>query len=246
MITSTRITQLNQINSLILSEYSGLVYVWGSSGSGKLTSVLHALEATNKNGTATIKDKVLLYNEIRQKIVHILSNIYQKEKLSPNNSLRQSTTTAADATSTPIHQQQQQSKQSDIGLSYHSKCLLISSFLASSYSKTQDQLLYGKQRVKRENVKETAKTGLKWFTINRLLGILFALFENVKSKLNDSSELYHQIASLVSLKLLDQIGTLESIRLRCNVTYSNIKVIANSIRFDLDTQISIAEFSNTK
>ncbi|EFA76541.1 hypothetical protein PPL_10309 [Heterostelium album PN500] len=72
---------------------------------------------------------------------------------------------------------------------------------------------------------------------------MFSIFPQLNTT-RYNSILFSQIASLVSLRLFDESGTLESIRLRCNVPYQNIKLVCLSINFDIDLYLNSAEFTN--
>ncbi|EFA76542.1 origin recognition complex subunit 5 [Heterostelium album PN500] len=81
-------------------------------------------------------DNIQLYNSIQPTITSIINNIY-----------KQTQNDIVDATQLAI---QHDISMKELGFSFNTKCLLITGFLASTFSKTKDKLLYTKENVKRD------------------------------------------------------------------------------------------------
>ncbi|GAM25575.1 hypothetical protein SAMD00019534_087500 [Acytostelium subglobosum LB1] len=171
-------------------------------------------------------DWTSLYMNINPVLQTFLNNVYQRDKirLVRNN-----------------EDDQRPNDMSDVGLPYHSKCILIAGFMASTFTQKNDKLLYTKSNVKRVGGVEK-KTGPKFFEADRMIAILFSLFPELKPNLKDSVQLSTAIHSLVSLRYFDAQTGLDA-KFRCNATYESIKLLSVSIGFNLDTYFNNAEFT---
>ncbi|KYQ99891.1 origin recognition complex subunit 5 [Tieghemostelium lacteum] len=198
-----------------------------------------------------------LYKHIEPYIRYSLSNIFRKDNLSSNYSqlqfnmneakrLKKESTSDGKgfSSSNQSRTTSRDDKIFNIGFSYHAKCLLISCYLASTYSKKKDKLLYTNKKVKKE-AKQDKRTAPKWFTFNRVMAIMFSLFKGeIKESLRDSRELPRLLVFFTSRKLLQKSGNFASTKFKCILPFNLIKAISTSISFNIDLHIANAEFSS--
>ncbi|KAF2071108.1 hypothetical protein CYY_007573 [Polysphondylium violaceum] len=130
-------------------------------------------------------------------------------------------------------------------LDNYTKCLAICCYLASTYSKKNDVLLYGKDKVKRTAAKEEKKTKKK-FSFYRIKNIFLSLFSDRYPNLNQGIELYMHMSTLVSLQFIQNTSSnvVGSPQYRCMLQLTHVMDIAKSINFDLQSYINLAEFNN--
>ncbi|KAJ1914055.1 hypothetical protein H4219_004944 [Mycoemilia scoparia] len=141
-----------------------------------------------------------------------------------------------------------------IELPYYTKFLLISAFLAS-YNPARMDVAYfaktkgegggasrrrgggGKKAASKDKSGALARQqllGPKSFPVERMLAIFYSILD---SPVDCTIDIYTQIASLVTLKLLVRITSmdkLESMKCRCNVGYDFVRIVAKSVLFDID------------
>ncbi|KAF9211878.1 Origin recognition complex subunit 5 [Podila verticillata] len=139
-------------------------------------------------------------------------------------------------------------------LPYFTKFILIASFLASYNPPKLDMRYFAKVSNQGGKMTKRAKNaaakkhgheqlgskfrqqllGPKTFQIERMLAIFYSILDE---EVEENVNVHTQIASLVSLRLLQRItpmDKLDSIKCKCNVSYETIKAIAKSTKFDID------------
>ena len=134
----------------------------------------------------------------------------------------------------------------ELELPYLSKYLLISAYLASYNPASTDVRVFAKRatagkrrRKQRGPRKKTAAKvpqhllGPKAFPLDRLLAIFYSIIE---TRVEASSEVYTQIASLVTLRLLAQASNadnLEAPKYKCLVALHDVQKVAATVQFEL-------------
>ena len=80
--------------------------------------------------------------------------------------------------------------------------------------------------------------GPKAFTMDRMLAIFYVIVD--MQGVQSSSEILTQVASLVRLNLLTQVGNLASVdsgldspKFKCNVSLDFIRLVSKNVRFDI-------------
>ncbi|KAG0259398.1 Origin recognition complex subunit 5 [Mortierella polycephala] len=144
--------------------------------------------------------------------------------------------------------------QNTFDLPYYTKFILIASFLASYNPPRLDMRYFAKvsnqggKMTKRAKVSAAKRhghdqlgsklrqqlLGPKTFPIERMLAIFYSILDE---DVEENIHVHTQIASLVSLRLLQRItpmDKLDSIKCKCNVSYDTIKALAKSTKFDID------------
>jgi origin recognition complex subunit 5 len=119
--------------------------------------------------------------------------------------------------------------------------MLISSYIASHTDKANDVRLFSQTNTKRKLMKQDSSTakvsdqfkGPRVFEAERM----FAIFEVISGiQLDYNVELFIQLASLIQegfLKKMSMDGTLDSPKLKCNVTFEIIQKMAALLSIDL-------------
>ncbi|KAL1522573.1 hypothetical protein AB1Y20_017558 [Prymnesium parvum] len=120
-----------------------------------------------------------------------------------------------------------------------SKYLLLAGYLASHFPVAMDAKLFsstkrtsGARRGRRPAAADESHS----FTVERLLAIFDSLQSEASSTRPLRAELLVQLASLCRMQLLLRTSNeelLDGIRLRCNVPFEVVEVVARSIKFDL-------------
>ncbi|KAF9408711.1 Origin recognition complex subunit 5, partial [Podila epigama] len=144
--------------------------------------------------------------------------------------------------------------QNILDLPYYTKFILIASFLASYNPPKLDMRYFAKVSNQGSKMTKRAKNaaakkhgheqmgsklrqqllGPKTFQLERMLAIFYSILEE---EVEENVNVHTQIASLVSLRLLQRItpmDKLDSIKCKCNVSYDTIKALAKSTKFDID------------
>ncbi|XP_076045047.1 origin recognition complex subunit 5 [Oratosquilla oratoria] len=136
----------------------------------------------------------------------------------------------------------QSSGTTKVELPFYSKFLLVSAYLASYNPARTDRRFFlknhGKQRKTQAAIKAKERSsnqlvGPKPFPLDRLLAIFYSIVED---KVSPSANIFAQIATLVSIQLITQVGEdedLDSPKYRCNVNLDFIRGIARTINFDI-------------
>ncbi|KAJ3367716.1 Origin recognition complex subunit 5 [Kappamyces sp. JEL0680] len=131
-----------------------------------------------------------------------------------------------------------------IEMPFLTKFLVIASFLASYNPSKYDNRYFtrggeGKSKAGRKggvhngSLVRTQLTGPKAFPIDRMLAIFYSILED---DCKFTFDIHSQIATLISLRLLVKVSAsnrLDSIKCKCNVSFSLVKTIAKSVRFDI-------------
>lgn len=141
----------------------------------------------------------------------------------------------------------------EVNLSYYSKFLLISTFLASYNPPKFDTQFFtksnldangkrkrgrpcGTRKVKQNNSGSSWRQqllGPKPFPLERMLAIFYSI---IADNIDTTVDIYHQIALLIKLKLvirMTSMDNLESMKCKCNVGFDFIMQISKSLKFDL-------------
>ncbi|KAF9924841.1 Origin recognition complex subunit 5, partial [Modicella reniformis] len=142
--------------------------------------------------------------------------------------------------------------QNTFDLPYYTKFILIASFLASYNPPRLDMRYFAKVSNQGGKMTKRAKIaakhgheqmgsklrqqllGPKIFPMERMLAIFYSILDD---EVEENVNVYTQVASLVSLRLLQRVtpmDKLDSIKCKCNVSYDMIKALAKSTKFDID------------
>ncbi|XP_065576791.1 origin recognition complex subunit 5-like isoform X2 [Artemia franciscana] len=128
-----------------------------------------------------------------------------------------------------------------VDLPFFTKYLLIAAFLASYNPSKYDKRLFVKHHGKQRKTKSfTAQKerynsqllGPKPFPLDRLLAIFYAI---VEEKVAPSANIFSQVSSLVTLRLVSRIGhsMLENPKYRCAVNLDFIRKISRTVGFEI-------------
>ena len=132
------------------------------------------------------------------------------------------------------------------------KWLLVASYIASNNPPNHDTRYFGDAATKKskKSASKTVKVRRRFamptaFTFDRMVAIYFAIYEDSVHQRTPKydSELYTQIQTLISLNLLTLAGArgiIESVKLRCNISYDFAKTIAQNLDFDLSKYLQDA------
>eukprot|EP00842_Homolaphlyctis_polyrhiza_P005086 jgi/Hompol1/5579/HPOL_004553-RA len=127
-----------------------------------------------------------------------------------------------------------------LDLPFYTKFLLIASFLASYNPPRLDVRFFTKGREDRKRVNKKSGVenaskllGPKPFAVERMLAIFYNI---VDDEVDLGFNVHHQIATLVSLRLLIRISSMDNLdaaRCKCNASYEFVAAVGASVRFDL-------------
>ena len=132
-----------------------------------------------------------------------------------------------------------------VELPFYSKFLLISAYLASYNPAKSDKRFFVQNcgRIKkRKNISAVSShkrssqlLGPKPFPLDRMLAIFYVVVDH---KVPPRSKILNQVASLVSLQLLTQIGSsdMDSIEIpkyKCNVGLDFIRLVSKNVKFEI-------------
>ncbi|XP_071551876.1 origin recognition complex subunit 5 [Panulirus ornatus] len=127
-------------------------------------------------------------------------------------------------------------------LPFYSKFLMIAAYLASYNPARTDRRFFmkhhGKQRKTKAMIKAKERSrnqlvGPKPFPLDRLLAIFYSIIDD---KVTPTANLFSQISTLVTLRLLTQVGgddQLDSPKYKCAVSFDFIRSIARMVNFDV-------------
>lgn len=125
------------------------------------------------------------------------------------------------------------------------KWILVASYIASNNPPNHDTRYFGEvsEKKSRRAASRTAPVKRRFamptaFTFDRMIAIYFAIYEDQEHQRTpiQDSELYTQVQTLISLNLLTLAGAreiIESVKLRCNISYDFAKTLAQNLDFDL-------------
>jgi len=201
-----------------------------------------------RKGEATREDGMFLYKKIAPHLKKQLSRLYLRETSSADWSAATGTSAggggggaaAAAAAAAPTSS----TMSGELELPYLSKYLLIAAYLASYNPASTDVRVFAKRAGKKRRKlrgpqkKTAAKVpqhllGPKAFPLDRLLAIFYSIIE---TRVEASSEVYTQIASLVTLRLLAQASNadnLEAPKYKCLVALHDVQKVAATVQFEL-------------
>ncbi|XP_068200417.1 origin recognition complex subunit 5-like [Palaemon carinicauda] len=129
-----------------------------------------------------------------------------------------------------------------VELPFYSKFLLIAAYLASYNPARTDRRFFvkhhGKQRKTHHMIKAKEKSssqlvGPKPFPLDRMMAIFYSIVED---KVTPTANIFSQISTLVTLKLVTQVGgddQLDAPKYKCAVSLNFIRGIARTVGFDI-------------
>ncbi|KAJ3323939.1 Origin recognition complex subunit 5 [Boothiomyces sp. JEL0866] len=120
-----------------------------------------------------------------------------------------------------------------VELPYYTKYLLIASFLGSFNPSRLDNRFFtkgGEKKVIKHKSKRQQLLGPKAFNIERLLAIFYSILDQ---EIPGCFDVYSQISTLVSLRLVIKMNNQLNYKIKCNVGYEFIQIVAKSISFDI-------------
>eukprot|EP00041_Stephanoeca_diplocostata_P015743 m.301360 g.301360 ORF g.301360 m.301360 type:complete len:577 (+) comp20140_c0_seq2:164-1894(+) len=137
-------------------------------------------------------------------------------------------------------------------LPFLSKYILIAAYLASYNPANTDARMFAKRQSKSRGSRRGASKkrrervpqyllGPKAFPLDRLLAILYSL---VEMKTDASAEVYSQISTLVTLRLLSLVSSTDNLhtpRYKCSLTLSEVQRVATSVSVDITRYMHDAE-----
>ncbi|XP_014677965.1 PREDICTED: origin recognition complex subunit 5-like [Priapulus caudatus] len=191
-------------------------------------------------GEATEQDVRKLWKNIEPHLKTAIDSIYLREVSSSQWERMQSQTADEETIDGDLSQLPQTlAPRASVELPYYSKFLLIAAYLASYNPAKSDRRFFSKGRVKRTKQTKGKKTassqllGPKIFALNRLLAIFYAIGDE---RIVPTANIFTQVSSLVTLKLLAQASGDEQIdgaKYRCLVSLDFIRSIGRSVRFNV-------------
>ncbi|KAG7169872.1 Origin recognition complex subunit 5-like [Homarus americanus] len=131
---------------------------------------------------------------------------------------------------------------SKMELPFYSKFLLIAAYLASYNPARTDKRYFMKHHGKQRNTKAKIKAkersssqlvGPKPFPLDRLLAIFYSI---VDDKVTPTANVFSQISTLVTLRLVTQVGgddQLDAPKYKCAVPLDFIRSVARMVSFDI-------------
>jgi origin recognition complex subunit 5 len=136
-----------------------------------------------------------------------------------------------------------QNRRLHVELPFHSKFLLIASYLASYNPVKADKRFFvkhhGKQRKTKATIKAKARaaktqlTGPKAFPLDRMMAIFYSI---VDEEVAPSANIQSQIATLVTLQFLMAVGSddvLDQPKYKCNVGLDFISQMSRQVNFEV-------------
>ncbi|GAB1606625.1 origin recognition complex subunit 5-like [Argonauta hians] len=191
-----------------------------------------------RNGDAEVSDSRKLWKNIEPHLKKALQTVYLREVSSAQWEKMQQVSSSSQEMSLQLYSIQ---GRNHLELPFYSKYLLTAAYLASYNPAKTDRRFFSKKSTKALGAhckKKGARTsshllGPKLFTLDRLMAIFYSIVED---KVAPSANLFIQISSLVTLKLLSQVSSddlLEIPKYKCLVSLDTIKPIARSVNFDI-------------
>ncbi len=131
-----------------------------------------------------------------------------------------------------------------IEMPYLTKFLVIAAFLASYNPQKYDARYFTKGAEGRTKISKKGGvhngsllrnqlTGPRSFGIERMLAIFYSILDD---DCKMTFDIHSQIATCFSLRLLIKVSSpsrLDMVKCKCNVSYTFVKAIAKSVRFDI-------------
>ncbi|XP_045618796.1 origin recognition complex subunit 5 [Procambarus clarkii] len=191
-----------------------------------------------EKGEAEEHDIRLLWRNIEPQLKKAMSSVYLREVSSAQYERMQQLTETT-------HSDQSYSKAAltnKMELPYYTKFLLIAAYLASYNPARTDRRFFmkhhGKQRKTQAMIKAKERSsnqlvGPKPFPLDRLLAIFYSIVED---KVTPTANIFSQISSLVTLRLVTQVGgddQLDAPKYKCAVTLDFIRSVARMVSFDV-------------
>lgn len=191
-----------------------------------------------EKGEADEHDIRLLWRNIEPQLKKSMSSVYLREVSSAQYERMQQLTETA-----PTDQSHFKSALTNkMELPYYTKFLLIAAYLASYNPARTDRRFFmkhhGKQRKTQAMIKAKERSssqlvGPKPFPLDRLLAIFYSIIDD---KVTPTANIFSQISTLVTLRLVTQIGgndQLDSPKYKCAVTLDFIRNVARMVSFDV-------------
>ncbi|XP_014770006.1 origin recognition complex subunit 5 isoform X1 [Octopus bimaculoides] len=191
-----------------------------------------------KNDDATMNDSRKLWKNIEPHLKKALQTVYLREVSSAQWEKMQQDSNSGQQMALQLHSIQ---GRNHLELPFYSKYLLIAAYLASYNPAKTDRRFFckksnkvhGSLRKKKNERTSNHLLGPKLFTLDRLMAIFYSIVED---RVAPSANLFMQISSLVTLKLLTLVASddqLETPKYKCLVSLDTIKPIARSVNFDI-------------
>ncbi len=184
-----------------------------------------------------------LYKAVEKDLKASLATLHLQETASQQlMAARDKEAADADLASTADAASVGQNKRLTVELPFHSKFLLLASYLASYNPVKSDKRFFvkhhGRQRKTKASIKSkeraevTQLTGPKAFPLNRMMAIFYSI---VGEQVTPSASIQSQISSLVSLQFLMAVGTetLDEPKFKCNVGLDFAAQMAKQVNFEL-------------
>ncbi|CAL4122549.1 unnamed protein product, partial [Meganyctiphanes norvegica] len=189
-------------------------------------------------GEATENDVRKLWRNIEPHLKKALTTVYLREVSSVQfERMQKLTDPSAQDISLP-----KPAGMTKIELPFYSKFLLIAAYLASYNPAKTDKRFFmkhhGKQRKTQAMIKAKERSsnqlvGPKPFPLDRLMAIFYSIIED---KVSPTANLFTQISTLVTLRLVSQVGGEDQLDLpkyKCTVSLDFIRGIARTVGFDV-------------
>lgn len=191
-----------------------------------------------EKGEATENDVRKLWRNIEPHLKKALTTVYLREVSSSQfERMQKLTDPSAQDVSLP-----KPAGMTKIELPFYSKFLLIAAYLASYNPAKTDKRFFmkhhGKQRKTQAMIKAKERSsnqlvGPKPFPLDRLMAIFYSIIED---KVSPTANLFTQISTLVTLRLVSQVGGEDQLDLpkyKCTVSLDFIRGISRTVGFDV-------------
>ncbi|KAJ3292378.1 Origin recognition complex subunit 5 [Borealophlyctis nickersoniae] len=240
------LNELRHLVALLFPKYVEPVLA-GKGTLAKVISPVQCLASVRKEGiekmngdTVTRQQTAKLFQHIQHHMKEALHSLYLRE-ISSSEWLKKS-----EAKSKFLDVSRKWTQEVD--LPYYTKFLLIASFLASYNPPRLDVRFFsrgGEERKKRKGGRgKVPKSegggkmrqqllGPKAFPVERMLAIFYSI---VETDVDCSVDIQTQITSLISLRLLARVTSvdrLDSVKCKCNVSFEFIEKVGRSVRFNV-------------
>eukprot|EP00058_Branchiostoma_floridae_P011778 XP_002597266.1 hypothetical protein BRAFLDRAFT_260887 [Branchiostoma floridae] len=192
-----------------------------------------------KKGEATEEDVHKLWRNIEPHLRKALQTVYLREVSSAQWERMQEEAATQESSSANI---KTLTGKVNMELPFYSKFLLIAAYLASYNPARTDRRFFLKhagkmkktvQQMKRDERASSQLLGPKPFPLDRLMAIFYSI---VEGKVAPTANIYSQISSLVTLRLMTQVGSddqLDGAKFKCTVGLDFMRSIARTVNFDI-------------